>query len=243
MISIVPPFKGQSYLVQELKGLSKGEIVTLSRIGFSAGLSYFNGNYGPLQRHLRERTDHKPRVANMGRISAKAGLWTLAALLEDVQLQRAATFSEKPPTPAEVTYQIMQDEGVIWTDRFSGLLQRCVASLRQQLPGIFASPYPPKANSPKESAPVNEKPQKIEIVGMPEQKTAITSMPSPGRLSVDIEKMPSPGHMTVDIGKMPEQPRPLRARQTVEHHPNSQEITATVTTYEYADTSKEGQDE
>ena len=80
----------------------------------------------------------------------------------------------------------------------------------------------------------NFKPQKIEIVGMPEQKTAITSMPLPGRLAVDIEKMPAPGRMTVDIGKMPEQPRPLRARQTVEHHPNTQEITATVTTYEYA---------
>lgn len=234
MIRIVPPFVGRSYLVNELKGLSKGEIITLSRIGFSAGQNYFNGNYGPLQRHLRERTNAAPRVANMGRISAKAGLWSLAVLLEDVQLQRMASFSEKPPTPAEFIYQTMQDEREIWQDRYAGHLQRAVVALRQRLPEIQTSPYPPKAAPSKDVQPANDKPQKIEIVGMPEQKTAITSMPLPGRLAVDIEKMPAPGRMTVDIGKMPEQPRPLRARQTVEHHPNTQEITATVTTYEYA---------
>lgn len=153
MITIVPPFVGRSYLVHELKGLSKGEIITLSRIGFSAGQNYFNGNYGPLQRHLRERTNAAPRVANMGRISAKAGLWSLAVLLEDVQLQRMASFSEKPPTPAEFIYQTMQDEREIWQDRFAGHLQRAVVALRQRLPEIQTSPYPPKAAPSKDSQP------------------------------------------------------------------------------------------
>lgn len=173
--------------------------------GLSAGQAFFNGHYATLEGYLADRGSESAKTAQMATIAALAGLWNIARFLNEATSKRIATFDVDLPTPDHFVYQSFIHNDVIWST-YAPTLCASVRSLRAALPSVNAGPSEPPPKEP-------QAPQKIEIVGMPEQQTVITSMP--------------------------EQPRPLRARQTVEHHPNTQEITATVTTYEYADAGRD----
>ncbi|MBI2278300.1 MAG: hypothetical protein HYU74_13195 [Dechloromonas sp.] len=166
--------------------------------GLSAGLDFFNGQYTTLEGYLVDRGNESSKTAQMATIASQAGLWNLARLLHEVKTKRIANFDADLPTPDHFVYQSLAHPEITWST-YAPTLCASVRALRRALPGIQAGPDEPP---PKDT----QVPQKIEIVGMPEQQTVITRMPDP--------------------------PRAVMARQTVEHDRND-EIVATVTTYEY----------
>ncbi|QLQ25252.1 MAG: hypothetical protein HZT41_10580 [Dechloromonas sp.] len=119
-----------------------------------------------------------------------------------------------------------RDENAIWGADCAKLLVDATYAVRARVPGICiayaAQPAAEKPATPAEATPPKpedaERVQRIEIVSMPSQKVAITDMPKPGRLTVDVEAWPA---MTTET--------------TVTRHPNSDEITKTVATSRMTD--------
>ncbi len=189
--------------------------------GFYAAEKFFNGDWSLLQKCLDDQCSPDKRTAAAGNRAARAGIFWSSYLLWITSERGIATFTPPPPSPWDFNYIAAKSEASIWRPDCAHQIVAAVNALRRRLPGVYVSyevPPPPSAEKAPPTPPAAPPPaeadkvQKIEIVAMPAQQVAITQMPPPGPLKVSIDSMPS-----------------TESVQTVERHPNSDEITKVTT--------------
>lgn len=197
----------------------------LVNAGFASAEALFNGDAGALDGFIADALSRSKRTSAAGYCALRAGLFHLSRLLWNVQERGIATISPRPPTPWDFLYRAATDEDAIFAADCGKRLIDVTHALRARLPGICVQyATEPAAEKPQPPADVPPKPedadrvQRIEIVSMPSQKVAITDMPKPGRLTVDVEAWPA---MTTET--------------VVSRHPNSDEITKTIATSRMTD--------
>lgn len=189
--------------------------------GFAAAEQYFNGNNAQLAKYLEDRLSTDKRTAAAGNCAARAGMFWLSYLLWITGERSIATFTPSPPSPWDFLYRAAKSEASIWQTDCALRILETVNALRQRMPGVHVSyeaPKPALEKAPPPAPPAQQpveadKVQRIEIVAMPHQAMAITQMPPPGPLQVDIASMPATITETV-----------------LQRHPNTDEIEKTVAT-------------
>lgn len=211
-----------TYSAPTSKALTANQTRDLVFSGFSAADRFFNGDSSALAKYVDDMKSPVRRTAIAARCASRAGIFWLSNLLWIAEDRRVAKFNPTLPSPWDFLYRAARCEDDIWKPDCAQLLINGVHALRKAMPNIrmsYDSPMLPAAEktapapvpAPKEKA--GDTVQKIEIVGMPQQQVAITRMPPPGTLKVDVASMPG-----------------MLQETTFVHHPNTQEILKSETT-------------
>jgi hypothetical protein len=202
--------------------LTRGQQEALVQAGVAAADEFFNGDGALLTGYLRDSKSADARIAAAGLCASQAGVVQLARLLDATRARKLARFSSKLASATDVLYRLASDPSRLWDEECAPRLISAVHGLRAALPGVCVSydappaPAPAGAATEEKPAPTKEeadKVQRIEIVAMPAQHVAITQMPMPGTLKVDVTNLPG-----------------MTQETTVQRHPNTDEILKTVTT-------------
>lgn len=197
-------FAGYRFSMEEPAQMDPNLAAELITSGFFAGIDYFNGDSVALDCYLTDRKSAEKRISQAGTVAAAAGLFAVSCQLRNT----GANFSTKPPSPADFTYQAFAHPEVIW-DRYAPVLLACAEGWRKKFPDQYLTVVTSNKDEEENKAPVEQadnKPQKIEIVSMPEQDVRM---------------------------RITEQPRVVEAETKVEYDRDGESIKRNVTTYKY----------
>lgn len=148
-------------------------IPVLKRKGMDAGLAYFNGDTEALKRLIADAHTHNARISALGSAAAFSGISTLADLLASVQNTGRVKFVPILPTTSHLSYLALLGYRDFWGANGAGFILCAADNLRRARPDIKAwvsrHDDSPALKPEVEKQPVQQQPQRIEIIKMPPQ--------------------------------------------------------------------------